>query len=70
MNNLKSSYGFVLKNIKNTKLINKSKDIKNKTFVIAGGTRGIDLYSKIIIRKRCKCCYFRKNRKTSSKIRK
>ena len=45
MNNLKSSYGFVLKNIKkNTKLINTSKDIKNKTFVIAGGTRGIGFY--------------------------
>ena len=42
MNHFKSSYGFVLKNIKKDLSIIKSQTcIKNKTFVIAGGTRGI-----------------------------
>ena len=42
MKNLKQAYGFVLKNIKkNTKLTSTTKCIKGKTFVIAGGTRGI-----------------------------
>lgn len=42
MKNLKQAYGFVLKNIKkNTKLTSTTQCIKGKTFVIAGGTRGI-----------------------------
>lgn len=45
MKNLKQAYGFVLKNIKkNTKLTESSKCIKGKTFVIAGGTRGIGFH--------------------------
>ena len=45
MNSLKQTYGFVLKNIKkNTKLVETSKSIKGKTFVIAGGTRGIGFH--------------------------
>jgi len=42
MNNFKQSYGYVLKNIKkNKELIKSTKSIQGKTFVIAGGTRGI-----------------------------
>ena len=45
MKNLKQAYGFVLKSIKkNTKLTESSKCIKGKTFVIAGGTRGIGFH--------------------------
>ena len=45
MNNFKQAYGYVLKNVKkNTKLIKTAKSIKGKTFVIAGGTRGIGFY--------------------------
>ena len=45
MNNFKQAYGFVLKNIKkNKKLVESSKSIKGKTFVIAGGTRGIGFH--------------------------
>lgn len=45
MNTFKNSYGYVLKNIKkNTKLIKTAKSIKGKTFVIAGGTRGIGFH--------------------------
>ena len=53
MNNFKNTYGYVLKNIKkNTKLIESSKCIKGKTFVIAGGTRGIGFHiGKALVQK-------------------
>ena len=42
MNSFRTNYGFVLKNIKkNKKLMKSQKNIEGKTFVIAGGTRGI-----------------------------
>ena len=42
MNSFRTNYGFVLKNIKkNKKLMQSQKNIEGKTFVIAGGTRGI-----------------------------
>ena len=42
MKQFKDGYGFILKNIKkDLSIIQNQKCIKNKTFVIAGGTRGI-----------------------------
>lgn len=52
MNNFKKSYGYVLQNIKKNKdLINSTKSIQNKTFVISGGTRGIgfNIAEKLIL---------------------
>ena len=53
MNNFKSTYGYVLKSIKkNPKLIESAKPIKDKTFVIAGGTRGIGFHiGKALVQK-------------------
>ncbi len=42
MKQIKTGYGFVLKNMKkDLSLIQNQKCVKNKTFVIAGGTRGV-----------------------------